>query len=111
MIQISSDIIRGYNDTVILYLLLNKPCYGYEISKQIKELSGEKYVIKETTLYSAFTRMEKNGYVESFSDQDNTAGKRRTYYRITELGRQYYREKCEEWMLTQEVVEKFIMKQ
>ena len=111
MIQISSDIIRGYNDTMILYLLLNKPSYGYEISKQIKELSGEKYVIKETTLYSAFTRMEKNGYVESFSDLDNTAGKRRTYYRITELGRQYYREKCEEWMLTQEVVEKFIMKQ
>ncbi|MDY3275953.1 MAG: PadR family transcriptional regulator [Agathobacter sp.] len=111
MIQISSDVIRGYNDTMILYLLLNKPSYGYEISKQIKELSGEKYVIKETTLYSAFTRMEKNGYVESFSDQDNTAGKRRTYYRITELGRQYYREKCEEWMLTQEVVEKFIMKQ
>ena len=111
MIQISSDIIRGYNDTMILYLLLNKPSYGYEISKQIKELSGEKYVIKETTLYSAFTRMEKNGYVESFSDQDNAAGKRRTYYRITELGRQYYREKCEEWMLTQEVVEKFIMKQ
>ena len=111
MIQISSDIIRGYNDTMILYLLLNKPSYGYEISKQIKELSGEKYVIKETTLYSAFTRMEKNGYVESFSDQDNTAGKRRTYYRITELGRQYYREKCEEWMLTQEVVEKSIMKQ
>ena len=111
MIQISSDVIRGYNDTMILYLLLNKPSYGYEISKQIKELSGEKYVIKETTLYSAFTRMEKNGYVESFSDQDNTAGKRRTYYRITELGRQYDREKCEEWMLTQEVVEKFIMKQ
>ena len=111
MIQISSDIIRGYNYTMILYLLLNKPSYGYEISKQIKELSGEKYVIKETTLYSTFTRMEKNGYVEYFSDQDNTAGKRRTYYRITELGRQYYREKCEEWMLTQEVVEKFIMKQ
>lgn len=111
MNQISSDVIRGYNDTMILYLLLNKPSYGYEISKQIKELSGEKYVIKETTLYSAFTRMEKNGYVESFSDQDNAAGKRRTYYRITELGRQYYREKCEEWLLTQEVVEKFIMKQ
>lgn len=111
MISISSDVIRGYNDTIILYLLLEKPSYGYEISKQIKQLSNEKYVIKETTLYSAFTRMEKNGYVESFSDQDNAAGKRRTYYRITELGRQYYRNKCEEWMLTQEVVEKFILKQ
>ena len=62
MAGISSDIIRGYNDTIILYLLLDKPSYGYEISKQIKALSDEKYIMKETTLYSAFTRMEKNGY-------------------------------------------------
>lgn len=63
MAGISSDIIRGYNDTMILYLLLDKPSYGYEISKQIKALSNEKYIMKETTLYSAFTRMEKNGWV------------------------------------------------
>ena len=31
---ISSDVIRGYNDTMILYLLLDKPSYGYEISKK-----------------------------------------------------------------------------
>lgn len=105
---ISSDVIRGYNDTMILYLLLNAPSYGYEISKQIKSLSEEKYVIKETTLYSAFTRMEKNGYIESFNDEDMSNGKRRTYYRITDAGRQYYLEKCEEWQLTKEVVEKFI---
>ena len=108
MESISSDVIRGYNDTIILYLLLDKPSYGYEISKQIKSLSEEKYVIKETTLYSAFTRMEKNGYIESFNDEDMSNGKKRTYYRITEAGRQYYREKCAEWKLTKEVVEKFI---
>ena len=67
MLNISSDVIRGYNDTIILYLLLDRPSYGYEISKQIKLISEEKYVIKETTLYSAFTRLEKNGYITSFS--------------------------------------------
>ena len=108
MSSISSDIIRGYNDTMILYLLWDSPSYGYEISKQIKSLSEEKYVIKETTLYSAFTRLEKNGFVESFSENVTISGKRRTYYRITEQGRQYYREKCAEWTLTKEVVEKFI---
>lgn len=108
MNSISSDVIRGYNDTMILCLLLDHPSYGYEISKQIKLLSGKKYVIKETTLYSAFTRMEKNGYIESFFDQDNAIGKRRTYYRITPLGLTYYREKCAEWRLTQEVVSNFI---
>ena len=48
MAGISSDIIRGYNDTIILYLLLDKPSYGYEISKQIKAMTNEKYIVKET---------------------------------------------------------------
>ena len=105
--MISSDVIRGYNDTIILYLLLNAPSYGYEISKQIRELSEERYIIKETTLYSAFSRLEKNGYITSFYG-DETGGKRRTYYRITQEGIDYYKEKCEEWVLTKEVVERFI---
>ena len=109
MVTISSDVIRGYNDTMILFLLQIAPSYGYEISKNIKALTSEKYVIKETTLYSAFTRMEENGYVESYS-QEADNGKRRTYYRITQKGEEYYNEKCEEWKLTQEVVEKFISK-
>lgn len=64
--MISSDVIRGYNDTLILYMLLDGESYGYEISKNIRKLSDEKYVMKETTLYSAFTRLEKNGYIDSF---------------------------------------------
>jgi PadR family transcriptional regulator PadR len=35
-------------------------------------------------------------------------GKKRTYYRITDEGRKYYQEKCEEWQLTKEVIENFI---
>ncbi len=110
MSGISSDVIRGYNDTMILYLLLDRPSYGYEISKMIRSLSDGKYIIKETTLYSAFTRMEKNGLIESFSQLAEN-GKRRTYYRITDEGRACYRDKCEEWLLTREVISKFIVPQ
>ncbi len=104
--MISSDGIRGYNDMMILYLILTEPSYGYQISREIKSRTEEKYVIKETTLYSAFTRLEKNGYIESFYGSE-TNGKRRTYYRITQAGRDYYQEKCGEWELTKEVVDKF----
>ena len=51
--------------------------------------------------------MEKNGYIESFS-MNAENGKRRTYYRITERGKAYYSEKCTEWELTKDVVERFI---
>ncbi len=99
--------IRGYNDTIILYFLRKEPSYGYEISKNIRALSEDKYLIKETTLYSAFTRLEKNGFITSFSrEADN--GKRRTYYKITDSGQKYYQEKCEEWQLTKDVIERFI---
>jgi len=104
---ISSDVIRGYNDTIILFMLQNGESYGYEISKNIRKLSQEKYIMKETTLYSAFNRLEKNNYIESFY-KDETFGKRRTYYRITATGLAYYKEKCEEWNLTKEVINKFI---
>ncbi len=109
MSTISSDVIRGYTDTMILFLLEESPSYGYEISKRIKQLTDEKYLIKETTLYSAFSRMEKNGYIESYS-QTADNGKKRTYYRITDSGKAYYSEKCEEWELTMEVIDKFIRK-
>ncbi|MBP5608900.1 MAG: helix-turn-helix transcriptional regulator, partial [Lachnospiraceae bacterium] len=73
---ISSDVIRGYNDTMILYILKQEPSYGYEISKRIRSISEDKYIIKETTLYSAFSRMEKNGYIESYEAAGDGSGKK-----------------------------------
>lgn len=105
--MIGSDVMRGYNELMILYLLLEGDSYGYEISKQIKEISEEKYIMKETTLYSVFTRLEKIGYIEAYFGTE-TNGKRRTYYKITEEGRKAYQEKCTEWELVKEVVERFI---
>ncbi len=105
--MISSDIIRGYNDIIILSLLLDEASYGYEISKSIRTMTNENYMMKETTLYSAFNRLEKNGYIESFPG-DLTYGKKRTYYRITELGKNFYKEKIQEWALTKDVIEKFV---
>ena len=107
MSTISSDVIRGYIDTIIPCLIWKGPSYGYEISKRIRTLSDDKYIIKETTLYSAFTRMEKNGFVKSYAENAEN-GKRRTYYAITEEGRDYYKNKCAEWKLTKEVVERFV---
>lgn len=104
---ISSDIIRGYNDTIILSLLLEGDSYGYEISKNIREITKGQYIIKETTLYSAFNRLEKNGYIEAYFGEE-TQGKRRTYYKILPSGIAYYKEKCKEWDVTKNVINQFI---
>ena len=56
--MISSDVIRGYNDTIILYLLQQNPSYGYEISKQIRTISEEKYT---SNLFPEMRQMESGG--------------------------------------------------
>ena len=108
MTEISSDILRGYTDLIILYILYETPSYGYEISKTITEISQEKLIMKETTLYSAFKRLEKSNYIESFKSGKEDRS-RRTYYRITDNGKKYYLEKTKEWDLTKQIIEKFII--
>ncbi|WP_331836325.1 PadR family transcriptional regulator [Erysipelothrix piscisicarius] len=109
--MLSSDVMRGYNDTIVLYILRTNDSYGYEIGQKIQELSNRKYIIKETTLYSTFARLDKNGYIKSYSGGDETKGRQRTYYHITDLGNQYYLEKCVEWNLVKEIIDIFTQNQ
>ena len=101
--MISSDGIRGYNDAIILSILNKNDSYGYEISKTIRERTNDSYVIKETTLYS----VEKNQLIVSYPGEV-THGKKRTYYKITEIGRNLLEEKKQEWLTTKDVVDQFL---
>jgi len=107
-IAISSDVMRGYIDLMILRALWEGDSYGYAISKRITDLSENCYTMKETTLYSAFSRLEKLGSLRSYPGS-YSGGRERTYYSLTDEGRAYYRQKCTEWALTQELISKFIL--
>lgn len=105
--EISSDVLRGYNDTFILSILEKGDSYGYEISKEIRERTRGQYVMKETTLYSAFTRLKKKEYITSYPGSE-TQGRKRTYYKITPKGKGFLMEKKEEWKVTKRVVEEIL---
>ena len=105
---ISSDVIRGYIDVMILRVLQDGDSYGYEISKRITDISENTYSMKETTLYSAFSRLEKLRYLRSYPGS-YSGGRERTYYSLTDDGLKYYNQKCDEWMLTKILIAKFIL--
>ena len=105
--DISSDIIRGYNDTIVLSTLLDGDSYGYEMVQAIEEKSENKYRIKETTLYSCINRLLKNGYIESYRLTEDISTRKRVYYHITKKGMVYYYDKCKEWQLTRDVINRF----
>lgn len=100
---LSSDLLRGNTDAIVLSTITKKPKYGFEIFNSIKEKTNNKYELKEATLYSSYKRLEKDGFVESFWG-DETQGARRRYYKITKNGLKNYQAALKEWGNTQKVI-------
>lgn len=94
--KLSSDLLRGHTDTIILKLLMDGDKYGYEISKLIHVNSRGEYELKEATMYSSLKRLEADGGITSYWG-DETQGGRRKYYRITPKGKQMYSENQNNW--------------
>lgn len=90
-LSISSDLIRGHINTIILRSLYDGDKYGYDILSEIENKTGGLYSIKQHTLYSALKRLEFVRYVASYYGEFSNGG-RRKYFRLTDR-RQRIREK------------------
>ncbi|MCK5129599.1 MAG: helix-turn-helix transcriptional regulator [Clostridiales bacterium] len=105
--MISSDIIRGHLDAIILKLIIEKDRYGYEISKEISQRTDGVFEIKEATLYAVFQRLEKKELIVSYSGEI-THGRKRKYYKVTALGKAFFSLKEKEWKTTKEIINTFM---
>lgn len=106
-IKLSSDLLRGHTDTIILKFLTDGDKYGYEITKLVYELSGHEYELKEATMYSSLKRLEQDGHISSYWG-DETQGGRRKYYRITASGKTLYENNKNNWNFSKEILEKLL---
>ena len=104
---ISADLLRGYTDAVILRRLDRKDSYGYQISKEVANISGGRLELKEATLYTAFRRLEGAGFIRSYWG-DEMIGARRRYYSLTEEGRKKLSEEVKAWDETREVLNRLL---
>jgi PadR family transcriptional regulator PadR len=102
--KLTSDLLRGHTDTIILKFLTSGDKYGYEITKLVYELSGHEYELKEATMYSSLKRLEQDGHITSYWG-DETQGSRRKYYRITPRGREQYESNKRNWHYAKQVLE------
>ena len=105
--SISADTLRGHTDTIILAQLMRGDNYGYEINKNISQLTQGEYGLKEATLYTAFKRLEQAGLIASYWGDDGP-GARRRYYAITDAGRKRWEDDCREWKDTRDVLDALI---
>ncbi|MFA5131399.1 MAG: PadR family transcriptional regulator [Patescibacteria group bacterium] len=105
--KITSDLLRGHTDTMILGLLSEADRYGYEIVKLIAERSGGKYELKEATMYSSVRRLEIEGNIEWYWG-DESQGGRRKYFRITARGKATYARNKSNWQYAKRVLDNLL---
>ena len=105
--SIAGDLIRGHTDAIILARLLQSDSYGYEINKTISTLSGGRFELKEATLYTAFKRLEDQGFIASYWGGSG-AGARRRYYTITPNGREACHRLLAEWEETKDIMDQLL---
>lgn len=76
---------------LILSIVEKQDSYGYEISQTIKLVAA----IKESTLYPILKKLEKSGYLTTYSQEFQ--GRKRKYYSITEEGKEQLVVLNQEW--------------
>ncbi|MBE5748010.1 MAG: PadR family transcriptional regulator [Clostridiales bacterium] len=77
---------KGDIETIILNALYNSDKYGYEIAKEIKEKTDNKYEIKQPTLYGYLKRLEDQNLIAFYWGEESHGG-RRKYFRLTSYGK------------------------
>ena len=91
-----SDLRRGSVKVLILGLLQEKPMYGYQLAKELRQRSKGYFEFKEGTLYPALHRMENEGLVRG-EWQVVEQGPSRKYYHLTQEGREQLTSSRRDW--------------
>ena len=84
---------------LILAIIDREDSYGYEISQTIKLAAN----IKESTLYPILKKLEKAGYMTTYSQEYQ--GRKRKYYSITQEGKNQLQFLNEEWLIYKETLD------
>jgi DNA-binding PadR family transcriptional regulator len=80
------ELLKGILPVIILNLLSNNgKMHGYGITQTVKELSGDKILLKEGSLYPALHKLKEAGFVET--ETENIGKRVRHYYSLTEKGK------------------------
>lgn len=93
--KISSELLRGSTDMLVLSLLEEEDMYGYQMIKKLTQKSEDIFKLQEGTLYPILHSLEEKGYITSYWDENGI--KKRKYYTIAKKGKKQLAEKKQEW--------------
>ena len=92
---VNKGYMSGSSQLLVLNILNEKPCYGYELIKTLKSRSNDVFDMQEGTLYPILHKLENEGLV--CSSKQEVAGRTRKVYSITVKGIRVLEKEKEEW--------------
>jgi PadR family transcriptional regulator PadR len=92
----SKTLVQGTLDMLILKTLALEPMHGWGIAQRIEQTSGGVFQVNPGSLFPAFRRLERKGWVRpEWRDTENN--RRAKYYRLTDGGRRKLRAETRDW--------------
>ncbi len=82
----TNQLYKGSLSTIILKLLEdNGRMYGYQITQEVKKISGGEFTITEGALYPMLHKLEGEGLLDV--EMEMTGNRMRKYYSLTKNGK------------------------
>jgi PadR family transcriptional regulator PadR len=103
----SANLLKGILDLLILHVLNDRDCYVFELADLMEEYSGGLLTIQNATLYPSLYRLRDRGYITV--EEKVVANRKRKYYHLRDLGKEYYREIKQEYLSLNEGVQNMLI--
>lgn len=92
----STNLLQGTLDLLILKTLANGPMHGYGIAQRILATSRQTLDVQQGSLYPALHRLHRKSLVTS-EWKETDGGRMAKYYALTKAGKKQLAEELEEW--------------
>jgi len=91
-----SDLLQGTLDLLILKSVSLEPMHGYGILLRIQQLSANRLLVQQGSLYPALYRLEHRGLIRAeWGESENN--RKAKFYRLTAEGRRQLKIETENW--------------
>jgi transcriptional regulator len=91
----------------VLRALAEEPLHGYAIAQHIREISRERLLVEEGSLYPALYRMEKKGWIRSHWGLSDKA-RRARFYALSAEGRKQLAAERANWEALTDVMARIL---
>lgn len=90
------DLLQGTLDLLILKAVSLGPLHGYGVLLRLQQISNDRLVIQQGSLYPALYRLEHQGLIAGeWGESENK--RKAKYYSLTAAGRRRFQQETRQW--------------